>query len=93
MRMTHPGCAFTAKDRIVDGGRCAKMLVATAMTTTLMVVAAAAVTKTQVAIAVLWVVAHPCFFVRLACKGDPKRLPTAKWGLSKRSCQDLIASN
>jgi hypothetical protein len=52
------------------------MLAATAtmtmMTTVTTAVALAVLTKTMAATAVVWVVAHPCCFVRLAHRGAPK---------------------
>jgi hypothetical protein len=60
------------------------------MTTTMTTAAVmAGAMKTTAATAVVWVVACPCCFVRLASRGAPKIwLTTTKWGLLKRSFQD-----
>jgi hypothetical protein len=50
------------------------------MTMTTMMAAAGAM-KTTAVTAVVWVVACPCFFVKLAHRGAPNNwLTTAKWG-------------
>jgi hypothetical protein len=54
------------------------------------VVAAVAVATQATAVpAVVWVVARPCCYVRLAHRDVPKKLlATAKWGLLEWSFQD-----
>jgi hypothetical protein len=81
-RMMRPGCVLHQKTAPLSQPslfphrchcRCAKILAAMATETTILMAAlAVAVLKTPVATAVLWVVVHPCFFVRLACRGAPK---------------------
>jgi hypothetical protein len=43
-----------------------------ALVTTTMTIAMAVATKTKAVTVVMWVVAHPYRFVRLACRGAPK---------------------
>ncbi len=80
-RMTHPGLAswqiallsWIPPSRRHHRCRCAKMLAATA---------AAITTMTPAVTAVVWVVARPCVFVRLAQRGLQKLANNGKVGIA-----------